>query len=708
MTTGAYSNELEWDVVVASREAQRRREKSKAKSSGRRSDIEGMRGVAIALVVIFHVWVGKVSGGVDIFLALSGFFFFTGLMTWPAKVPAPERAWKTLRRLVPPMALAVGTGLLLAVISLPESQLTQFYKQAITSLTFTQNWYLVDHGDSYASASASVSPFQHLWSMSVQAQIFLGSILVFTVVAWAANKANLHVRRVVIAAMILLTVASMVWAIYRHETNQAVAYYDTFARFWEISLGGLFGVALLKRQMPKVTREILGVIGVLLLVLSAWLINGAEAYPGLLALVPVGSAMLMTLAGNGEERTVVTRVLDSTLPRYIGSIAYSLYLWHWILLILFIQVKAANGHEVTAQTVSFTEGSLIILVSIAIAHFSSRGIEPLRDGFVKNIPAIAVTCIAMVAAVSLFNTQVAVTQEKTQQAKEVVNYPGGLAVANGWTAGVQFPKKSPAPAIGAAINDLPQTSINGCLAEEPVTEVRDCEFGDKTADKFAIIAGGSHIEQWLPAISALAKQQHFKLKVAVKAGCPLGEGAMPLKGNRHDPYPECEQWQKNVRDWILKEKPEVLITNSTRPIEFNQPDTVSPEYVNIFRTITKAGIPIIGIRDTPWHTNAKAAPIEIPECLSTPGNNESDCAVPRNQALAPVDPAIAAYAGMPGVTLVDMSNWICRPDVCNPIEGNIIVYRDSHHLTKTYVMSLKEELARQMLQSPAFKSLAGV
>lgn len=674
----------------------------------RRSDIEGMRGVAIALVVVFHIWVGKVSGGVDIFLALSGFFFFTGFTNWPAKVNFVDRSWKTLRRLVPPMAFAVGGGLLLAIALLPESLLTQYYKQAITSLTFTQNWYLIANGESYASASATASPFQHLWSMSVQGQIFIGSILLFTAIGFVANALGMNVKKVVSRALIILTVASFAWAIYRHGVDQQKAYYDTLARFWEIGIGGVFGLFILKHQLPKVTRQVLGVIGVGLLVISAVVINGGQSYPGLLAIVPLGAAMLMTLAGNGSEKTIVTRILESPGPQYIGSIAYSLYLWHWILLILFIQVKAANGHTITAQTVTLTEGLLIILTSIGIAHIAAKGLEPLRSGFVKNIPAIAVTLMAFMLSISLFNTQVAETQEKKEQAKEVVNYPGGLAVANGWTAGNQFPEKAPAPAIGAAINDLPPTTINDCLAEEKDTDLEICEFGDTSSERHAAILGGSHIEQWLPAINALAKQQGFKLKVAIKAGCPLGEGEMPKMGNRFDPYPECQEWQNKARDWILKDKPDVLITNSTRPVEFNQPDKVPAAYTNIFRTISDAGIPIIGVRDTPWHTNAKGAPIEIPECLSTPGNSESDCSVPRKVALADVDPAIAAYAGMPNVTLVDMSDWVCRPDVCNPIEGNIIVYRDSHHLTKTYVMSLKDELARQMLQSSAFASLANV
>lgn len=667
-----------------------------------------MRGVAIAFVVIFHVWMGKVSGGVDIFLALSGFFFFTGFMAWPPKVSPQERAWKMLRRLTPPMALAVVSGLLIATAILPASLLTQYYRQAITSLTFTQNWFLLANGQSYASASSTASPFQHLWSMSVQAQIFLGSIAIFSLIAWGAKYFGFPVRKVVIWSLAALTAASLVWAMIRHGQDQQVAYYDTFARFWEISIGGLFAVTLLKRDLPLKTRQVLGFLGVGLLLASAFLIDGGQSYPGILAIIPVGAAMLMTLAGNGEGKSLVTRFLESAPCQYIGSIAYSLYLWHWIFLILFIQFKASKGHTITAQTVSLSEGILIILVSIAVAHVCARGIEPLRAGWRRNVPTIAVVVIAFMVSVFMFNSQVEVRAEQKEQAKEISNYPGGLAVANNWTRGQQFPSKSPAPSIGSAVSDLPPTTVQGCLSEEKETEVKVCEFGDTSADRHAVVAGGSHIEQWLPAMDALAKQQKFKLKVAVKAGCPLGIDENPLMGDRHTSYPECRTWQQDVLAWIKKDKPAVLITNSTRPIEFNQPDKVSKSYIDVFRDISAAGIPIIGVRDTPWHTNAKAAPIEIPDCLSTPGNSESDCAVSRSKVLAPVDPAIAAYAGIPNVTLVDLSNWVCRPDVCNPIEGNVIVYRDSHHLTKTFVLTVKDELAQQMLKSPAFAELASV
>src|SRR4051794_35481635 len=155
------------------------------KSGFYRHDLDGLRGVAIALVAVFHVWFGRVSGGVDVFLALSGFFFGgrllrTALTPGASLWPAPE-VTRLVRRLLPALVVVLAASAVLTILIQPETRWETFADQSLASLGYYQNWELANTASNYLRAGEAVSPLQHIWSMSVQGQFYLGFLaLIFS------------------------------------------------------------------------------------------------------------------------------------------------------------------------------------------------------------------------------------------------------------------------------------------------------------------------------------------------------------------------------------------------------------------------------------------------------------------------------------------------------------------------------------------------
>ena len=146
-----------------------------------RYDLDGLRGIAIALVAVFHIWFGRVSGGVDVFLALSGFFFGGKVIRAalnPAVTLSPvSEVIRLIRRLVPALVVVLAGCAVLTILVQPETRWETFADQSLASLGYYQNWELANTASDYLRAGEAVSPLQHIWSMSVQGQFYVSFLV---------------------------------------------------------------------------------------------------------------------------------------------------------------------------------------------------------------------------------------------------------------------------------------------------------------------------------------------------------------------------------------------------------------------------------------------------------------------------------------------------------------------------------------------------
>ncbi len=688
-----------------------------------RHDLDGLRGIAIALVAMFHVWFGRVSGGVDVFLALSG-FFFGGKVLRTALNPAASlspvaEVIRLVRRLVPALVVVLAGCGLLTILVQPRTRWETFADQSLASLGYYQNWELANTASDYLRAGEAVSPLQHIWSMSVQGQFYISFLLlVFGCVYLFRRPLGAHLRTMFVVLLSALTVASFVYAIFAHQANQATAYYNSFARAWELLLGALVGALVPYIHWPMWVRTAVSTVALAAVLSCGALIDGVKEFPGPWALVPVGATMLMILAGANRQGRPSTddgmplpnRLLAAGPLVALGAMAYSLYLWHWPLLIFWLSY---TGH----RHANFVEGTAILLVSGLLAYLTTQLVEdPLRyrtpAGAASAAPVRAIPwqarlrrpTMALGSAVVLLGVTLTATSFTWRQHVTVLraagkelsvlnpqDYPGARAL----TEHVRVPTLPMRPTVLEVKQDVPASTRDGCISDFVNPAVVNCTYGDVAAARTIALAGGSHAEHWLPALDLLGHLHHFKVVTYLKMGCPLSTEQVPLIMGNNAPYPQCREWVQRTMTKLITDRPDYVFTTTTRPWNIKAGDVMPATYIGIWQTLSDNNIPILGMRDTPWLVK-NGQPFDPADCLAKKGGSAQSCAIKRSDALADHNQTLDFVAQFPLLKVLDMSDAICRTDVCRPVEGNVLIYHGAHHITPTYMRTMAHELGRQI------------
>ncbi|UNB55343.1 acyltransferase family protein [Mycolicibacterium sp. YH-1] len=687
-----------------------------------RHDLDGLRGIAIALVAVFHVWFGRVSGGVDVFLALSGFFFGgrllrASLSSTTSLAPLPE-VKRLVRRLLPALVVVLAASAVLTILVQPETRWEAFADQSLASLGYYQNWELASTAADYLRAGEAVSPLQHIWSMSVQGQFYIAFLVLIFAFAYLFRRLlGRHLRVALIVLLSALTIASFVYAIIAHNADQATAYYNSFARAWELLLGALAGALVPFVRCPMWLRTVVSAVALAAIVSCGFLIDGVKEFPGPWALVPVGATILFILsAANRAADPHLTRA-DGRMPlpnRWLasapfvslGAMAYSLYLWHWPLLIFWL---AYSGHS----RANFLEGAAVLLISGVLAWLTTKYVEePLRlHAPVAQKPAVAIPLrirlrrptivlgsIVTLLGVALTATSFTWREHMTIQranGKELSglssrDYPGARALVNH----ARVPKLPMRPTVLEATDDLPQSTTDKCIGDFDNVDVITCTYGDVSAKRTIALAGGSHAEHWLTALDLLGRMHDFKVVTYLKMGCPLTTEQNPLVMGDNRPYPKCRVWNEKVMPRLIADHPDYVFTTSTRPWNIKDGDVMPGTYVGIWKAFADAGIPVLAMRDTPWLVR-DGEPFFPADCLAS-GGDAISCGIKRSKVLSDHNPTLDFVERFPLLKPLDMSEAVCRDDYCRAVEGNVLIYHDSHHFTTTYMRTMTNELGRQV------------
>ncbi|MFD6675303.1 acyltransferase family protein [Rhodococcus zopfii] len=664
----------------------------RAVGAGRRADLDGLRGLAIGLVVVFHVWFGRVSGGVDVFLALSG-YFFVGALLRVTESTAPLDPRPVLRRvgrrLLAPLVLVLIAVTAAQVVLTPPTGWFSTAEQTFASLTFLQNWHLAHAANDYLAADPSVSPMQHLWSIAVQGQFYVAALVVVFTLAGVLRRRGLSTRTPLAVLLVVVTAASFGYAAFS-SAGPTWLYYDSAARLWELTLGGLFVCVAPWLRVPRWTAATLAVLALLVLLGCGAVLDGRAQFPGPWALVPVGAALLLVVTGTTRP-TAVSRLLASAPLMWLGAIAYALYLWHWPVLITYLVVR-------DRLSVGAFGGLVVIALSLVLAEATTRLVEdPIRTG-TPSCKRTSLVAALTTAGVALAAVSVGWVQYVDRSARQIADLPGlsdevypGAGVFDIHPDPVSAPVKPP---LMVAEHDLPATTTDHCIAAPGQREAVSCTYGDPTASRRIALTGGSHSEHWLPALDLLGKEHRFRVDTYVKVGCPLSDPLTPL--TEDSVTVDCDTWSKNVLAALAADPPDYVFTTSTRPREAGAgPGDYTPGwYVALWETLTSYDIQVLAIRDTPWLQD-DGIPYRASDCLAR-GGDAYACGVARADALDVVDPAREAAAHLPTVHPLDLSDVVCRADRCLAVEGNVLIYRDRDHLTTVYVRTLAPELGRQL------------
>ncbi|RVW09055.1 acyltransferase [Prescottella agglutinans] len=656
-----------------------------------RNDLDGLRGLAIGLVVAYHVWFGRVSGGVDIFLALSGYFFVGSLLRSAESAalldPVPV-VRRVTRRLMPALVVVLAAVAVFTVTYHPATSWYETAKQTTASLLFLQNWHLADTASDYLAADPSVSPLQHLWSISVQGQFYLAALVVVFGFAWLLRSRGLSVRGPLTVLLSVLAVASLTYAA-TSDLPQTWLYYDSGARMWELLAGGVLACVAPWLRVPRAARIVLSVTGLAIVFGCGMLLDGRTQFPGPWALVPVGAALALIVAGNtgagGADDNPFTRVLASRPLLRLGTIAYALYLWHWPILIAYLVLSERTDAGLTG-------GLVVIALSLVLAELTTRLIEtPIRrpsgTGRTRTaLVAVASTLAVLLAAGSV--TWAGFIDRRTEQWAQhtdldPLTHPGAAVLV----AGADVPHTREEPSRYVAHADLPAATLDDCMSQQGQIDPLTCTYGDADAERAIALIGGSHAEHWLPALDLLGQEHRFRVETYLKVGCPAVLPAPDAEVG------ECEEWTFGVVDALTDARPDFVFSTSTRPTPEGPGDYTPDTYVALWQELAGRDMDVIALRDTPW-LESDGVQYRAADCLARRGGTAESCGIDRADVLSAMDPAQAAAADLPTVRLLDLSDAVCRTDRCRVIEGNVLIYRDSNHLTATYVRTLTPELDR--------------
>ena len=342
-----------------------------------RSEIEGLRAVASILVAIYHIWLGNVSGGVDVFFVVSGFLITTSLLNRyerKGKIDFSGFILRLANRLFPASFTILFIVTIACIIWLPQVQWDQTAKELFATALYFENWQLAFNSVDYLAQNNEASPFQHFWASSIQGQFYIiWPLLLFISILLSKYVFKKSVRFMFLMTMMVVFCLSFLYSIYLTNINQPWAYFDTFTRVWEFSIGGMVALLISNIVIRKSISIIIGWLGLIGLISCGLILQVSTVFPGYAALWPTISAVFILFAGNQGGSFGVHRLLSAKPLVKFGAISFGFYLWHWPLLI-FYYIVTSN------ETVSLFDGLVIILFAALLSFLTTSLIEkPVRN-----------------------------------------------------------------------------------------------------------------------------------------------------------------------------------------------------------------------------------------------------------------------------------------------------------------------------------------
>ena len=694
----------------------RKREASPGPKEGFRPDLEGLRAIAVVLVLLYHADVPGVTGGyvgVDVFFVLSG-FLITGLLMRELEatgtISLAAFYARRARRLLPAVAVLILVTVVASTVVLSPLRAGEVARDGIAAALYTSNLRFAFQATDYLQSELPPSPLLHLWSLGVEEQFYLfWPALLLIATRGVARVGSLRLRRIGMLAAVVAT-ASFALSLWLTTASEPWAFFSLPTRAWELGIGAILAVGAARlARLPTPAASAAGWVGLGMIALSGLVIDTSTPFPGAAALLPTVGCALAMLPGMVSQASIPARLLGWGPARFMGRISYSLYLWHWPLLVLPLAV--AGGTLPLAVRVG------LMVVAIPIAYASQHWLEdPIRHGRIVGIMPRRNLALAGAVSLAVATTSLGlgfVTTQRLAAATAGVADPGGTsAAATGddpipnLVVGTPSPLRTipppdgpvPAgltPSLQAARDDQPRTYSDGCHLDQPSTTIPDCVYGDPASSTTVVLFGDSHAAEWFPALARLAAERDWRLVNLTKSGCTPARLTV-WNANFKRAYDECDQWREAAIARVQAEHPDLVIVGSSHPYTSAASNGPAPSdggqaleagLTQTLRRLRPLATAVTLIGDTPKFD------VDPPDCLSQHLDHVLACAEPRSQtvdaAWLRVEAGVAAGAQ---ATFVDPTAWACPTDPCPVVIGRYLVFRDQHHLATPFVTALRGRL----------------
>lgn len=670
-----------------------------------RKDIQGLRAIAVIAVLIFHFWPNRLPGGyvgVDIFFVISGFLITLHLLKKPPITFAGlTEFWaKRIRRLLPAATVVLLVTVAASAIWLPETMIQRTVKEAAAAAIYGENWMLASTATNYLDSEDEPSPIQHYWSLSVEEQYYVMWPLLVSGVFIFARGRRWSFKKSLAVALSLVFLISLAWSIYLTDKNPAAAYFVTTTRIWELALGGLVAMMSLRKfELSKNQALTMAWAGIAMIAATLLIFTEKTPFPSYTALLPTVATGMIILASTDKLRFAPGILLNRRSSQFLGDISYSLYLWHWPVVII---APYALGAPLRAQ-----EKIALIILIIAASAATKRYIEdPARKSkiLVLSRPrtytygAASILAVVFVSMGLLQFSQNAEARSASQlQAamNEDDSCIGAGALRNKDCRSISGEKLLMTPAF--AKSDKPVLYDDDCWVGRPFTDRKVCTYGKKDSETRIALIGNSHAGMWHAALDKIAVENGWRLDTYLISECYTI--LSPLAFENADLTRNCTSWNKWAIDSIVRQNYNtVIMSNRTyvqiRGVESRNRDQVAErEYKKIITMFLNAGKKAFIIRDGPEGGS------NVPDCVATNQEDGMDiCSNLRIKVLKddPLYNAAAEYKSAQ-VGSMDLSNRMCDDERCYTVIGGLIAYFDYGHLSDTFVKTLYKDIAPSLV-----------
>jgi peptidoglycan/LPS O-acetylase OafA/YrhL len=667
-----------------------------------RSDIQGLRALAVGSVMLYHLWPNRLTGGyvgVDVFFAISG-YLITGHLLGEIDATGqlrPARFWaRRAKRLLPASTLALIATTLAIIAWVPQYLWHQFLTEIAASTLEFQNWLLAHNAVDYLAANNAASPTQHFWSLAVEEQFYVGLPLLLLLTVGLARLTRISPRRLAAAALVLIVLVSLAYSVHLSGTTPGVAYFSTFTRAWEFGCGAV--LAALRPQsgggrhrspsQGMALAQFLTTIGLVAIVVGILRFNATTPFPDWRAALPVLGAVMVLAAGERSWFASLGRWAPIAL---LGRISYAAYLWHWPMIAI---LPYAVHHRLDTR-----DKIAIIVATVLVAWASTRFIEdPIRFGprllgsrrpsTVAAWSALAVSVVLVVAlgARDIQDNHTAVLAARTLQVVNTEPACLGAQAMDPRLAPCDNPKL-----VGKLIPDPAEATkddanMAACWGFNPDGSPKVCHLGPQGPGHFRVLAiGDSHDNALLGVYQRMAAANRWSIDAAGNGGCYL------TTSRQSQPSPSsessCERWRSDViRDANSGDYDAIIVTHSDedRAVIAQNGETADQAVVTglVQAWSQLPNVPIIAIRDNPF-----MPPTEMTCVADHRDTAAQSCAVPRASALG-FDGQAQAAQQVHRADVIDMTSLYCKANVCPPVIGHVLVYRDPTHITATWGATL--------------------
>lgn len=571
------------------------------------AQIQGLRAIAVLLVLLFHAgWLPAGYIGVDIFYVISG-FLITGLILRDTAFSFKSFYTRRAKRLLPAAYLVLTVTSLLFLLVAPILSRVQYSKDLFSSIWYFSNYNFAFWQNDYQNLGAEPSPLIHFWSLAVEEQFYIFWPILIVLF-----------KRRIKPFIWIFTLASFLLSSILTEILPIWSFYSLPTRAFELGIGGLLAIHNWKSKH--------GNLGAILIIASLLLFDQGTYFPGLPALLPTLGALLIITSSKFNI------LFTNLIFQKIGDWSYSIYLWHWPLLVIPVYVLD--------RPLNFLEKFLALVLTFILAGATFKFVEnPVRRSSLSTrstlIIVLAIGAILSILAFWLYSTG--------KNAGEKINLSKVRAQPTIYQEGCQLDK--------AAIKPNP-----------------NCIFGNPQGERKVVLLGDSHAAQWFPAIEAWAIERGYRLIIMTKSSCPASN--LSLKDDGAFKASVCNQFRKNAISEINKIDPDLLIVGSAE----NRKTVAASDY----RKLPKFLGSLLVIKDTPWPNR------DIPSCVAENLNSEK-CDTPR--------PTGIDYGGL---DTFDPIPLLCNATSCPAILNGVIAYRDHSHISVEMALKLRSDLAEKL------------